>query len=265
MGAHLDALDTHSGFLARFTAEQKVQTNEVGRLWLILPALLATGAPRIELLELGASAGLLLYPDRYRYRYRAGEWGSGGHLLEGEERGAVPAALLSGSFEVVRRRGVDLAPVDVTADEGVQTLRSFIWAGQEDRFARLDAAVEVVRREPPELIAADYVEVLPELLAEPADGLRVVLTSMTTFYLPEERYQQLLSVLARAGRKQPLAWVSLGTRGDGIEGSSLDLTTWPGGETRRLALTDYHLAWLDWLGECPMCDRPWNPRGHAAR
>src|SRR5690554_2197940 len=45
------------------------QTNEPGRCAALLPALAATPGP-LALIEVGASAGLCLYPDRYSYRYR---------------------------------------------------------------------------------------------------------------------------------------------------------------------------------------------------
>ena len=55
------ALEQHAEFLARFTAEQEVQTNEVQRAWALLPGFLsvADGRP-FDLLELGPSARLNL-------------------------------------------------------------------------------------------------------------------------------------------------------------------------------------------------------------
>jgi hypothetical protein len=44
------------------------QTNEVGRCALLLPVLASLPQP-LALLEVGASAGLGLFPDRYAYRY----------------------------------------------------------------------------------------------------------------------------------------------------------------------------------------------------
>ena len=72
-----------------------------------------------------------------------------------EHGGRVPAALLERELVVRRRRGIDLAPIDATTPEGYLLLRSFVWPGLDERIARLDAAVETLRRmpEPPELIA----------------------------------------------------------------------------------------------------------------
>jgi hypothetical protein len=227
-----------------------VQTNEVARAWALLPGLLALGAPRIELVELGTSAGLLLALGRYAYRYRAGAWGDGGRpLLSGDDRGGPPAGLLARPLQVVRRRGIDLEPVDVATPDAARLLEAFVWAGQTERRERLHEAIAAVRAEPPELIRGDYVELLPAVLAERrSDALTVVMTSVSTIYLAEDRHRQLVAALARAGGEAPLAWLSLeGSRHDATtEGLFLELTTWPGPATRRLARVDYHAAWLEW-------------------
>jgi hypothetical protein len=245
-----EALETHREFLARFTAEQRVQTNEVRRAWALLPGLLSLGAPHVDLLELGASAGLLLEFDRYGYRYRAGSWGDGALVLEGDDRDGPPADLLARGLSVGRRRGVDLNPVDVTSDHGARLLQAFVWPDQVDRLERLRRAIRLVRDEPPELVRGDYVELLPSLLRERRDdALTVVFDSVSTVYLHEERYQELVRVLAEVGRDGPLAWLSLEAPRDDREygATALELTTWPGGETRRLARVDFHCAWLEWL------------------
>jgi hypothetical protein len=241
------ALERQREFLTRFSAEQPVQTNEVQRAWALLPGLLSAGAARIDLVELGASAGLLLALDRYAYRYSAGSWGSGEPVLTGEDKDGPPASLLSRPLEVVRRRGIDLDPVDVTTPEGQRLLEAFVWPDQLDRRERLHAAIAAVRRDPPELLRGDYVELLPAVLRDRRPGaLTVVMTSVSTVYLDEERYQRLLRLLSRT--EAPLAWLALeGVRHDpDYRGVALDLTVWPGGEKWQLARVDHHAAWLEW-------------------
>lgn len=244
------ALDGERAVLARFAAEQGVQTNEVRRAWGLLPGLLSLGAPRVDLLELGVSGGLLLALDRYGYRYAAGSWGGDVLVLDGDDRGGPPASLLARPLEVVSRRGVDLAPIDAATEHGARLLQAFVWPDQTDRLERLRRAIELARREPPTLVRGDYVGLLPELLrTRRDDALTVVLSSVTTTYLSDERYAELLRGLEQAGRDGPLAWVSLeGPRGDPEYGATaLEVTRWPGATTRRLAKVDFHATWLEWL------------------
>jgi len=253
------ALSEHAESIGRRVREQDVQTNEVRRCTALLPTFLTvareTGLP-LELLELGPSAGLNLLVDRYRYRYANGSWGTADATLElvADERGRqVPVELLGTALEIRRRRGVDLAPVDATTEDGYLLLRSFLWPGLEERVARLDAAVATLRSCPerPELIRGDYVELLPGLLeARSDDAVTVVFQTASTGYLSAAAAADLRDALERAGSDgRPLAWVST-RRTDEREGTSdefyeLELRIWP--EPASLAaFVDFHGNWLDW-------------------
>src|SRR5439155_18855642 len=127
------ALEREALFLRRFTAEQDVQTNEVQRAWALLPAFLAVSDGRpLDLLELGPSAGLNLVWDRYRYRYSGAEWGQGDLELTGDDRVPPPRELFDRRVAVVRRRGIDLNPIDATSDEGGRLPQSFVWDDQAE-------------------------------------------------------------------------------------------------------------------------------------
>jgi hypothetical protein len=182
------AVDSHMEFLVRFVREQPVQTNEVARARHLLTGLRAVGAERVDLLELGTAGGLLLYLDRYGY-------------------GPSP--------EIVRRRGIDTHPIDVTTDEGAHLLEAFVWPDQIERLERLREAIEIVRADPPELIAGDYVDLVSELV----DENTVVMSAVTTVYLDDERYAELVEKL------RGVTWISLeGPRHDhDYEGMRLEL------------------------------------------
>ena len=173
-----EALEARADFLARFADQQPVQTNEVARTWPLLRGLLHLGRERVDLLELGTAGGLLLYPDRY-----------------------YPD---EGPLEIVRRRGIDRNPIDVTTDEGARLLEAFVWPDQTERIERLRAAIQIVRRDPPELVRGDYVDLVPELVEENT----VVMSCVTTMYLEDDRYAELVAKL------RGVDWVSLeGPRG----------------------------------------------------
>jgi hypothetical protein len=251
-------LREHADTLRARLETHGVQTNEVQRCTMVLPTLLAaaaeTGLP-LELVELGPSAGLNLAVDRYRYRYANGGFGPADALLEltVEERGGrVPGQLLERELVVRRRRGIDLAPIDATTPEGYLLLRSFLWPGLDDRVARLDAAVETLRRMPdrPELIEGDYAKLLPSVLADrPSDALTVVFETFSVVYLPDEDARELGEALENAGADgRPLAWVSV-RRWDHSAGGEavfeLELRVWPG-PVRVAAHVDPHGNGLDW-------------------
>jgi hypothetical protein len=242
------ALVEHAAFLARYAAEQEVQTNEVQRSWALLPALLAASDGRpLELLELGSSAGLNLVWDSYHYRYATGDWGSGPFELSGEDRAPPPADLLRRSVEVVRRRGIDRSPIDVTTAEGALLLESFVWADQTERLARLRAAIDIVRGDPPELIRGDYVEELPQLLADRVPGAQlVVYETATSMYLARDAHERVRNAMHAAGLVEP--FVFLTTRSSaGDDFYTLEAVRWPEGERSPVEHFDFHGAWLEWL------------------
>lgn len=241
------ALETQGDFLRRFTAEQDVQTNEVQRAWALLPGFLTLADDRpFDLLELGPSAGLNLVWDRYAYRYSTASWGAGELELSGDDRVPPPAALFDRGVDVARRRGIDLNPVDATTDHGARLLQSFVWADQAARLERLRRAIETLRADPPELLRGDYVESLPELLADRVPGAQlVVFQTASTMYLPDGALRRLRDALTRAARVEPLVFLTTGRAPDD-NGFSLEIERYPGGRARRLAVFDFHGAWLEW-------------------
>jgi hypothetical protein len=241
------ALERHAQFLRRWCSEQEVQTNEVQRSWALLPAFLSLDDGRpFDLLELGPSAGLNLLWDRYAYRYSSGVWGSGELELHGDDRVPPPAALLARRVEVVRRRGVDLSPIDVTTSDGARTLKAFVWPDQPGRLERLQRAIEVARRDPPELIRGDYVAELPALLRDRVPGAQlVVFQTASTMYLDRPGAERLRAALHEAGGREPLVFVTTGRAPDD-DGFALEVERFPDDGPTRVAVFDFHGAWLDW-------------------
>jgi hypothetical protein len=242
-----NALVEHRAFLARWTEEQDVQTNEVQRAWALVPGFLSLwdGRP-FDLLELGPSAGLNLMWDRYSYRYATGEWGTGSLVLSGDDRTPPPAELFSRQVSVARRRGIDLNPVDVTTEHGARLLQSFVWPDQTERLERLRHAIETVREDPPELMRGDYVESLPAVLADRREGTQLVIfQTASTMYLAEGAGEKIRAALHEAGRTEPLVYLTTG-RPPGDDGFGLEVERYPDGRSKRIAVFDFHGEWLDW-------------------
>jgi hypothetical protein len=250
-----DVLELHGDWLARFVLEQPVQTSEVQRCWALLPIFLTvvrlTERP-LDLIELGASAGLNLLWDCYGYRYEAGIWGDSASPLQlgGHERCPVPGDVLQTDVDVRRRVGIDLNPVDITSTEGIRLLKTFV--RDEGHRSRLACAAEVVARNPPELVRGDYLDLLPPLLDERDDDtLTVVFQTLSTVYLTDEERARLRAIVDDAGAASPLAWISTPTpeehgqrRGD----YPLELAIWPDGQRRIVARMNVRCEWLEWCG-----------------
>jgi hypothetical protein len=235
--------------------EQSVQTNEVQRSWMLLPCFLEvarrTRAEEFDVIELGPSAGLNLIWDRYRYRYEAGTWGPEAARLElrGEERQPVPSELLSLAPRVRSRIGVDIAPIDVTTEEGARLLKAFVWPDQRWRFELLDQAIAVLREDPPELVRGDVVELLPGLLEGRTErALTLVFQTALFGYIGVERAAEVHAILDRAGAEAPLAYVGTHAPAPDVHSHyGLVVRVWPT-ERETVAHADFHGAWLRWLG-----------------
>lgn len=117
---------------------RSVQTNEVGRCSLLLPALaaIASDVGPLGLVDVGTRAGLNLQLDRYEHVYEPG--GTVGPSspvrLECSTRGSVQVPVSMPS--IARRVGLDRAPVDLNDPDAATWLLACIWPDQADRLAR---------------------------------------------------------------------------------------------------------------------------------
>lgn len=187
------------------------QTNEVGRLATLVPAFATLGIDEpVALLEVGASAGLVLYPDRWSYAWETAEGvvtvGTGRTL---RCRVSGPAPLPAEPPRVAWRGGVDLSPLDVADPDATAWLTNLVWPEQEERREQLGHAIALARAEPPDLRRGDLLEELPGLVAEAAaHGPVVVFHTAVIAYLtdPERvRFHDLMTALVSEGACR---WVS---------------------------------------------------------
>ena len=189
------------------------QTNEPGRCASLLPALAAVPGP-LALIEVGASAGLCLYPDRYSYRYRWPGTGEVRMLHPGPDRTADahsgssevlldceltgPVRLPDRLPRVVWRAGIDLNPLDVRNAEDVAWLDALIWPEHEDRRSRLHSAVALAAREPVELVRGDLVTEIEALVEKaPAGASVVVFHTAVLAYLDADARRDFVGLMGR--------------------------------------------------------------------
>jgi hypothetical protein len=246
------ALEEHREELRELVA-RPVQTNEVGRSATLLGGFLLVvreaGLP-LRMLELGASAGLNLRWDHYRYEAGERGWGdpaSPVRITDPFVGGPLPP--FETPVRVVERGGCDPRPLDPSSEEGRLTLLSYVWADQRERLRLLESALAVARRTPVSVEAGSAADWLAPRLTRPHEGTAtVVFQSIVAQYLDVAEKERLRRVLyeagARASRTAPLAHLALEPNGDQ---AALMLTTWPSGAERLVATSGYHGRPVHWL------------------
>ncbi len=253
-----DAFHDHADFLLDFL-KSPPQTNEVGRSSVLMGGfhIIAseTGLP-LSILEIGASAGLNLFWDHYRYKLGEAEWGPADAplTLTPEWSGSLPPL---GALSVVARAGCDQNPIDASDEDARLHLLSYAWADQVERRARLEAALDHVVEEGLKLDRADAGDWASARLASLTPGVATVLYhSIFWQYLTPEVKARIRTAIdaaaAQATQEAPFAWLRMEIH-ESLEFAGLYLKAWPNTDssnnpqTRLLAEVDFHGRWVRWL------------------
>jgi len=227
------------------------QTNEPGRSAALMAGLIEVAraaGPRIELLEIGSSAGLNLLIDRYRIDL-------GGTVVGPADapvtivpawRGAPPAAT---PVEIVSVRGCDVAPLEATDPAVEARLAAYVWAEEPARLARVRAAIAMMRARGVDLVRADAADWIEARLAEPqpAGVARVLMHSVVWQYLPETTADRVRAAMLAAGERatptRPLGWVTM--EPDRALGHQvIRVRTWPGDGWHVVGTAQAHGRWI---------------------
>lgn len=238
------------------------QTNEVRRCGGLLGGFLhvarETGLP-LRLREIGASAGLNLAWDRYRYTLGPHRWGDPRSPVRIDAEWHGTAAAFEQRPAIESRAGCDLAPVRIGDPTQARLLEAYVWADQPERLAQLRAAVALAREDPPRLdeaAAGAWLE--RELRTLPEGVATVVFHSAVWGYLGAEEQARVRERITAAGAaatpRAPLAWLSHEDE-TGYGRVTVRLRLWPGGQPLALAEGHPHGRLVRW-GEPPPGSAP---------
>jgi hypothetical protein len=242
---------------------RRVQTNDCGRSALLGPGLtwLSDRLPgSMALVDVGASAGLNLIPDRYRLDY-------GGHGTTGPPSpvsihcdvigGEPPIAAALPSFAV--RVGLDRSPIDLADPDDARWLLACVWP-DTGRLERTAASIRLARESLPAVHPGDAVHDLPPLLEGLDEGVSaVVVNTWSLSYLSRAEREEYVDVLAQASRRRVIGWLladdssvlsEVPALGDGgPAGNALAALLFDRGELvsgEVLAAVHQHGVWIDW-------------------
>ncbi|HEX2298567.1 MAG TPA: DUF2332 domain-containing protein [Pseudonocardiaceae bacterium] len=251
-----DFVLAHRDAVTEIVATRLVQTNEPGRSSLLYPALLAAqrldGGRPLALIEVGASAGLTLVPDRYAYDYDTGaRYGDPASplvltcALRGE---LVPP--LTGPLTVAWRTGIDLNPLSLNDPADRRWLRALVWPDHPGRAQRLDLAARAAARgRLPVIHRGNAAGKLPALLAQAPAGTTVVVyhTAVLSHFTDQDR-TKFVRTLPELSARRPFTWVQGESGLDRVP--RLRVAQLADGQIQaEHVLGHYHPhgAWLEWL------------------
>jgi hypothetical protein len=215
MPAFHDFCRTYRDQLVARMSTGATQTNDVRRSAALIIGLhqVAIELPKpVVLVELGASAGLLLLFDRYRIDVA-------GRLLGPPDSPVdvlVRADKQTGQLlpptmpRVADRFGVDLAPVDLDDPDQLRWLEAFVWPEADQDRDRLRAALALARARRPPVVPGDAVSDLPEILAGISEECVPVVFHCTLFsYLDSGQRRRITDCLETVGARRDLGWLPL--------------------------------------------------------
>lgn len=253
--------------LLALLATRQVNTNEVGRAAIIGPALTTVaagfGAP-IGHVDVGCSAGLNLFCDRYRLDY-----GPAGASGPADAPVVVTCEVVAGEPPiapslpaVAARVGLDRDPVDLDDPDQLRWQLACAWP-DTGRLVRTELALEEARRRGGmRSVRGDAVESVGELVVGlPPEAVAVVTTTWVVAYFSPEQRTGFQAALAEVSKTRPVAWISGESPGvidpiplddppaaGDFEWNVLGLVTYRGGQAdaELLGYVHPHGTTLDW-------------------
>lgn len=245
-------------------ASRFTQTNEIGRVAMIAPALAAISNQDIlTLIDVGTSAGLTLRLDDCFIDY-----GSHGSFGPRDSTVRIKSEVLSGnpprqSISIGRRIGIDRNILNPADEDDARWLLACVWP-DTGRLDRTRAALELAASRPSELIEGDALEMLSAVLSS-VQGPIVVTTTWVVAYMDIEYRARLSAELMAASQERDIYWISAEAPGvvshlpevepPQVEGplpSVVGLVTFTKGEiagARVLAHAHSHGSWIWWYDQ----------------
>lgn len=246
------AIVPHLRSLSAFL-DHEPQTNEVRRSAVLLAGFLAIVAKAplpLRCFEVGASAGLNVFWDRFHYRLGDVAWGDPMSPVDVPTEWSGPLPPLDGKIEVVERAACDRRPTDLTDPAQRRRLLANIWPDQFHRIERSEHAIAVALAHQASVDRADAAAWARDRVALQSGAVTVLYHSIFWQYLDDATRLDLGDTIAALGAQArddaPFAWLRMEPPLENLALTELRLTLWPGGKETTLAEVSPHGAWVKW-------------------
>ncbi|MGV2941265.1 DUF2332 domain-containing protein [Mesobacillus sp. LC4] len=207
----VDFCRTYSVEIIELIKSKIVQTNEVRRcsyLYPIFSRISHLTQKPLALIEIGTSAGLQLFVDKYSYTYGTVENFGSSHSevhLRSEVRGDKSILDPLHHFDVATRTGVDLHINDVRNPEDYLWLKALIWPEHFERRKLFEKAASYVSNQTLRLIEGDGVEMLRSLASDiPGDQVICVFHTHVANQMSVDTKEKLLEYIKEIGKRRTI-------------------------------------------------------------
>lgn len=243
------------------------QTNEVRRSAAIFAGLCYASSNfdgLIDILELGASAGLNQSLDEFEYMLGGFHGCAKSNVkIDTEWRGISPNQLRD--IKIRNRAACDQSPIDVKNADSALLLQSYIWPDQIERHQRVLAAIEIAKQNNIKVDKQDAGIWIGEKLENRANDAMTIVFHSVFFNYPhyeirKKIHDNIYTEILTSKPKAPLVWLRFENYGSLFENTNsneftnhfvLDIVykDFATGEIKHeiLAKLDPHCRWIEWL------------------
>lgn len=232
-----------------------VQTNALNRCAYLMPILsFLHGNKKVNIVDIGTSAGLNLNFDEYEYYYNGKKrWGSSAVKIHNEIRkGQLPE--FNHLPSIYRKVGIDQNPLDVKDEDNALWLKALIWADRTARFEKMEQAVKIAQHADIQLEKGDTLKDFERIILAQERNLSLfVLHTHALYQFTCEERLKFRALIDEIGTKRDLNYLAVeGSRvfakDFGRSGILVVLTTYENGvkKEKLIAITNGHANWIEW-------------------
>ena len=233
-----------------------IQTNEVRRSTVLLTGfnwiINREKKSNLSLIEIGCSAGLNLYWDKYCYKYEEKSIGINpcNFILDIQVKGDFRPDLDLKSVQIIDRFGIDLNPLDLKNEEDGLWLQALIWPEQLKRLHNLQKAIKISGNELKTLFKGNAALELPKIINKTNKESILVIYQSFAFYLFSDKDKQTIQdYLIEYSKNRQIYLLSM--EWQGVEGKrtflKVDHFKQGNMESFILAECHHHAKWIKWL------------------